>query len=364
VKVALLIHTFTPVGGAERACLGLSRALLARGHEVHVYARQITPLPGLIPHPLPAHGLFEDTAFARESRRLLERETFDIIHSFTRTLYHDILRLGGGIHKEFLAQIAGSYGALRRFWQAVRPKERAQLRLEREGLAPGAYRKIVAVSRRVKDEARRHYGIPEGDIEVIYNGVDAGEFKPSAEARSLIRNQLGLGDADYMLLFCGTGFRRKGLDLAIAAIDRVPSARLVVAGEGRARPHPRVLYLGRRTDVSHLYAACDVFLLPTLYDPFPNAALEAMASGVPVIVSRIAGVSEIIEGDSVVVDEPRDIERLSGAIRELEDPKLRRPMGEAARLKALQFPLERVVEANLALYDQVRKAKSPDGRSP
>jgi UDP-glucose:(heptosyl)LPS alpha-1,3-glucosyltransferase len=209
----------------------------------------------------------------------------------------------------------------------------------------------------VKDEAVRHYGVPAEKIAVIPNGVDGAEFKPAAEARGLIRNQLGLAEGDYTLLFCGTGFRRKGLDYAVAAVDRVPSARLVVAGEGRARSHPRVLHLGRRTDVAHLYAAADAFILPTLYDPFPNAALEAMASGIPVIVSRVAGVSEIIEGDSLVVEEASDVAALAEAVRRLEDPAVRKPMGEAARRKALQYTPERVLEANLRVYDEVLRLK-------
>ena len=100
--------------------------------------------------------------------------------------------------------------------------------------------------------------------------------------------------------------------------------------------------LGRRTDVAHLYAAADAFILPTLYDPFPNATLEAMASGIPVIVSRVAGVAEIIDGDSLVVEEPWNIEELAGAVpRKLEDPAVRKPMGEAARAKALTRPIAR-----------------------
>jgi UDP-glucose:(heptosyl)LPS alpha-1,3-glucosyltransferase len=358
MKVALVIEKFSPAGGAERACGSLAAGLVARGHEVHVFATQIAPMPGVTPHPVPREGLLRHQSFGYQSRKLLEKETFDVIHSFTRTSFQDVLRLGGGIHKEYLARTDVAYSALGRFWRRLRSKERWELTIEEESLAPASYRKVVAVSRRVKEETTRHYGVPAEKIEVIYNGVDASQFKPSDEARSLIRNQLGLGEEDYTLLFVGTGFRRKGLDYAVAAIDRVPSARLVVAGEGKARPHPRVLHLGRRTDVNHLYAAADAFILPTLYDPFPNATLEAMASGLPIIVSRVAGVSEIIDGDSIVVDEATDVEVLAAAVKRLEDPAIRKPMGAAARQKALQFPLDRVVGENVKLYEEVRRLKT------
>ena len=350
MRVALVIERFGRSGGAEKACANLANGLVARGHEVHVFAREIDPAPGITPHPVASRGLFRLRAFARESRRLLEAERFDIIHSFTRTACQDILRLGGGIHREYLAQTDPEYSALGRLWRRLRPKERVELALETESLAPGAYRKVVAVSRRVRDEAVRHYGVRPEDVEVIYNGVDEAHVRTPVRTRMDVRTELGLREKEYVLIFCGSGFRRKGLDYAIAAVDAVPGAKLLVAGEGRGRPHSRVAWLGHRADVGRLYAAADVLILPTLYDPFPNVCLEAMAAGLPVIVSRIAGVSEVIDGDSLVVEDPRDVKALAEAVRKLEDPSVRRPMGDAARLKARQFTPERNVEENLRLY--------------
>ena len=357
MKVALVIEKFSPSGGAERQCVNFARFLVARGHDIHVFARNIQPGNGYTAHPVSAEGLFRHQSFDAQSRKLLEKETFDIIQSFTRTAYQDILRLGGGTHREYLKQTDAAYSPLGRLWRKLRPKERLELDLERAGFAPHASKKIVAVSQRVKEEVLRHYDVPAEKVAVIHNGVDSNEFKPSAEARRLIRNQIGLEDSDYTLLFVGSGFRRKGLESAIRAVDRVPSARLVVVGEGNAPAHPRVLMLGRRTDVSHLYAAADAFIFPTLYDPFPNAVIEAMASGLPVIVSRIAGVSEIITDDSIVIENPRDVDELAAAVRKLEDPAVRKAMGEAARRKAQEHPLERGYAEYLKLYEELLAQK-------
>ena len=352
MRAALVIRKFSPAGGAEKACAHLARGLLARGHEVHVVAESIAPMPGVVAHRVPPEGVFRHQSFAAQSRALLEKESFDVVQSFTRTSRQDILRLGGGVHREYLDQTDRAYSALGRWWRRLRAKERWELTLEQESFAPSSFRRIISVSQRVKDETARHYGVPPEKIDVVWNGVDGNEFKPSEEARRLIRNQIGVDDDAYLLLFVGSGFRRKGLDYAVAAVDRVPSARLLVAGEGRARKHPRVLHLGRRTDVGHLYAAADAMILPTLYDPFPNATLEAMASGIPIIVSRIAGTSEIIDGDSIVVERPWDVDELAAAVKRLEDPQVRRPMGEAARRKALQHPIERVVDETLRVWNR------------
>lgn len=363
MKVALVIEKFSPAGGVERQAAYMAKGLLARGHEVHVFARQIATMAGVVPHKVPPEGLFMGQTFPPQVRKLIGEQPFDIIHSFSRTDHQDILRLGGGTHREYLIRTDPAYNPLARFWRSLQPKEKLQLTLEANSFHPGASKKIVAVSHRVKEETIRHYKVPAEKIVVIHNAVDGNEFKPSAEARGLIRNQLGLADADYMLLFVGSGFRRKGLEYAIRAVDRVPAAKLVVAGEGRATAHPRVLMLGRRTDVSHLYAAADAFIFPTLYDPFPNAVLEAMASGIPAIVSRVAGVSEVIDGDSIVVEDPMNIDELAAAVKRLEDPAVRKPMGEAARRKALARPLETVMEENLKLYDEVIAMKRAAGTS-
>ena len=225
--------------------------------------------------------------------------------------------------------------------------------LEQAGFHSDASKVIVAVSKRVKEETIRHYKVAEEKIRVIYNGVDTAGFKPNPELRAQTRDQLGLSNDDFALLFCGTGFRRKGLAYAVAAVDKVPSAKLIVVGDGKPIPHPRVTYLGRQKDVASYYAATDALILPTLYDPFPNVCMEAMASGLPIIISRVAGPSEVAGNAGIVVENPTDIEELAGAVRRLEDASLRNTMGEAALKIASKFTLDRNMEENLKLYEEI-----------
>jgi hypothetical protein len=144
MRIALVIEKFSPAGGAERACSYLARGLVARGHEVHVFATRIEPAPGITAHTLEADS---HASFAAASREALAKEPFDVIQSFTRTPRQDVLRLGGGIHQEYLARTDVVYSALGRWWRRVRPKERTELRLEAESLRPDASKRIIAVSK-------------------------------------------------------------------------------------------------------------------------------------------------------------------------------------------------------------------------
>src|SRR5207244_10475635 len=129
--------------------------------------------------------------------------------------------------------------------------------------------------------------------------------------------QLRIGVDEIGVLFLGSGWERKGLRFAVAAIEK-QRMRLLVAGRGNTRKYrsSRVTFLGEIENVRLPLAAADIFILPTIYDPFSNASLEAMAAGLPVITTRANGCSEIIElkVHGSVVDRPDDVNALSDAL--------------------------------------------------
>jgi UDP-glucose:(heptosyl)LPS alpha-1,3-glucosyltransferase len=221
---------------------------------------------------------------------------------------------------------------------------------------------------------KRYFGVPDEALTVITNGVDIRRFTPEMrqERRREERGQLGLDAHELAVLFAGTGFERKGLRYAVEAAGLVAKdapVRLLVAGRGPAGPYARlarrmgvedrVNFLGETGDIEALYAAADVFVLPTLYDPFPNACLEAMACGVPVVTTRITGVAEIIDPgvDSFVVESGDAVLDLAAALRALLDPSRREAVGIAARRKAEQHSFEANLDRNLALYEEVLALK-------
>jgi UDP-glucose:(heptosyl)LPS alpha-1,3-glucosyltransferase len=200
-------------------------------------------------------------------------------------------------------------------------------------------------------------------VHVIHNGVPV--LAAERGAREKVRAELGFGPADFLVLFAGSGWDRKGLRHAIAAVNglKIP-ATLLVAGRGEQGGLPassRVKVLGPlpADRMRATFAAADVFVLPTLYDPFSNASIEALAAGLPVITTTANGFAEIlergVEGDVV---EPGDLTALKSAIESWADPKRR----EGIRARLIEKAGQHSVEQNLArTIEVITAAVTPEG---
>jgi UDP-glucose:(heptosyl)LPS alpha-1,3-glucosyltransferase len=224
--------------------------------------------------------------------------------------------------------------------------------------------KIICNSRMVAEEFRSYYGVEESRLEVIYNGVDTDRFHPGLASayRSQTRAALGIAEAQPLLLFVGNGFERKGVKSLLEALRHMAhdEAHLLVVGEDRQRLammrlsdswglQKRVHFTGARSDVERYYAAADAFVLPSIYDPCPNTVLEALACGLPCLVSDRCGAKEwVMEGINGYVTSPTDIDELSLRLDDLcsSAPGMRK----AARLSAEHLTLEAMSENLVNLY--------------
>jgi glycosyltransferase involved in cell wall biosynthesis len=177
---------------------------------------------------------------------------------------------------------------------------------ERLYYRPGRVRVLVGVSRGVTAEIRRYLPAIAGHLVTVPNGVDTTVFRPSRDERERQRNRNLLlpGDEPNVALFVGSEWEGKGLLPAIEAIARLRSWRLVVVGDGdvpRFQAHAerlgagkRVHFLGRRIDTGSFFRAADAFILPSRYETFSLVTFEAAASGLPLLVTRVSGVEEIL----------------------------------------------------------------------
>jgi len=382
MRLALVHLRHAKSGGTERYLDRLARHLCAAGHEVEVVCRSHAEAPHprvrfRVLRPLGLGGTWRLWSFARAVERHVERERYDLVVGLGRTWTQDVLRLGGGCQRTYLELAHRStLTARKRLLGGGAWKHALAVKIEERALGPGSRAHVIVNSHMVRRDVQRRYALDEGRLSVIHNGVDLERFHPRLRATrgAALRAELGLGPGDCVWLFLGSGYARKGLDLALEAFaERAPARaelRLVVAGfdsaqaayEQRARAlglDSRVRFLGGRLDAEALYAACDAYLLPTRYDPFANSTLEALASGLPVVTSTTNGGAELIEPgvEGAVVELGQGVGALAAALETWSEPERREAGGRAARLRAEAHGEGSKFEAAEALFARLAEQR-------
>lgn len=389
MKVALVHLRHAATGGTERYLNHLASHLAEAGHDVAIVCRRHAQAP----HPAvrfavlrsPAIGAsWRLWAFARDVEAHVRSEDYDVVLGLGKTWTHDVLRMGGGLHATYLALAhEETRTPLERLLGLDRLKHRLALAIERRALAPGAAARVIVNAEMVRRDLLARHALPPERVVVIQNGVDLERFHPRLRAArgEELRRALGIGAHERAILFLGTGYARKGLDVLLEAFPRVararPEARLVVVGhdsrraryEARARAlgiAERTRFLGGRGDAEACYAAADLYALPTRYDPFANATLEALASGLPVVTTPANGGGELLSEDlgrragRVVEAGP---EPLAAALQELL-PAGRSPCA-AARALAERHSIESKMALTTALLEAVAAERAGSGaRAP
>lgn len=373
MKIALIRQRYNAYGGAERFIERAAAALQAGGSiSLSLIARQWKGGQGmaqLVPcNPFYLGRTWRDWSFARAACREVARGQYDLVQSHERIACCDIFRAGDGVHAQWLANRERVLGAAGRLAQRASPWHRYTLAAERRLFSSPKLKAVICNSRMVAGEVQARFGLASEKLQVIYNGVDLAQFHPGSrvEAGRAVRANLGVPEDSMMFLLVGSGFERKGVPQLLRSFARMDKgarsrACLVVVGQDRkaAAMHAlarqlgiaeRVHFPGPQRDIAAWYAAADSFVLPALYDPFPNAVLEAMACGLPVITSTQCGAAELLEpGRTGWSCDALDVGALAGHMSALE-PAQARCMGEEARGLAERFPMESTAEQLTGLY--------------
>jgi UDP-glucose:(heptosyl)LPS alpha-1,3-glucosyltransferase len=368
LKLAIVRQRYTPYGGAERFIARALPALERAGTEVTLIARGARGWGArrlLQVNPFHLGNLWRDASFARAARKAWRREGFDLVQSHERIPGCDVYRAGDGVHRRWLEirRASGSLGE--RLGIALNPYHWYVCRAEREMFEHPRLRAVVCNSAMVREEVRRAFRIDPGKLHLIYSGVDLEHFHPRLREslRGATRAKLGCSPRDTVFLYVGSGFSRKGLGAAIDALAACPteSFRLAVVGRDRKQPRfeaqarragvaGRVTFLGALEDVRPLYAAADCFILPSRYDPFPNTALEALAMGLPSIVSVRTGAAEILDSGGGWVCQPDDPAGLARLMQEADRALSAGEMARKARATAERFGMDAMAQKLVALY--------------
>jgi UDP-glucose:(heptosyl)LPS alpha-1,3-glucosyltransferase len=362
MKIGLVRRGYSDSGGAEKYLLRLAMALARAGHDLALLSDVAWPEQALKEHELRIRQAVinarDPWAFANAVRSRLQREPCDQVLSLERIFACDVYRAGDGVHAGWLQRRARYEPKWKSAFRWLNRKHARILALERSLFSGGAKR-VIANSQLVKRDIVQHFRFPEDRIDVVYNGLPAQPIEPGA--RATVRKELRIDPEEYVAIFVGSGWERKGLRFAVEAVRQLgeDAPLLLVAGrgdEGSLPKSPRVRFLGPRADVHRLLAASDVFVLPTIYDPFSNASLEALAAGLPVITTRANGFSEIInrdvEGD--LLPRPDDIEALMFSLCAWGDPARREMVRPRLLAKAAEYSIERNVAETLAVLERAR----------
>ncbi len=301
--------------------------------------------------------------FATVACERLARESDALVQSHERIPCCDIFRAGDGVHAAFIEHRKRGMSSLAGAALSLHPFHRSVIELEREMFASTRLRAVIANSQMVADEIARHFNFSRDKIHLVANGIDLARFHPVARAhlRASTRRELGTDEQQPVALFVGSGFKRKGLDASIAALSKCDgSPELWVVGHDR---HPsaykrlaerggvKLRIIGPVNDPLPFYAGADILLLPSIYDPFPSTAIEALACGLPVVTSTSCGAKEAVgKLDPGLVRDAYDVAGLADAVTRAlalaADPKT----VDRARTIANEYDMNAMIGRLLQLY--------------
>jgi UDP-glucose:(heptosyl)LPS alpha-1,3-glucosyltransferase len=362
-NIAFVRRGYSPTGGAEAYLKRLAHGIVEAGHKVQLISANDWPDDQWPFGPITRLRAESVVGFADELEQLRPQLGCDVLLSLERIWSCDVYRAGDGVHRAWLARRRKFELPLKQFVRTLNRKHRDLLHLEESLFASRKAGRVIVASQMVKDEIVDLYGYPAHRIDIVHNGVPLDKFRFDSELRQESREDLKLKPDQIALLFAGSGWERKGLLFAVQAMAlcKNKKMRLLVAGRGNAalyrtkhlrfwREEP-VRFLGEVADLVRVYAASDIFILPTIYDPFSNASLEALACGLPVITTRSNGFSEIIQHNvhGSIVDHAGDLIGLRDAIRFWSDPPRRAAARSANIGRASQFGISKNVEQTMAI---------------
>ncbi len=363
-------------GGVERILYECAHFLASRDHDVTVFANDwdADNHPHIKYQFVPMRqrpGFMRPQSYFRNFTRLAASNAHDVLST------HGCVCPVGGVHwvqslhrawleqcRKFRAPLSST-----RLKQRLNPLHPVLLKLEARHFANCDYRKVIATTEVVRADLNRFYGVPVDDVVLVPNGFQPGEFNPERRSmrRSEMRSALGLQPNEIALLFVGNELDRKGYGTVLAALSHMKrnNVRLLVVGRYREADAHRaaerlgvadqVMLCGATTDVAGYHAACDLFVLPTQYEAFCLAILEALGSGLPVVTTGVPGARDTIqEGvNGELLDDQLDSVQLAAILETVLAPsELERLSAQApGTVSQFQWPavLERY-EQTLMLY--------------
>ena len=372
LNIALIRASYNPFGGAEKFVASAVDALADTGAKLTIITRkwpQDARNTGVYKHiinPKYFTSVGRQRSFAHGVAQHLATANYDLVQSHERIVGCDVYRAGDGVHAIWLQHRARTQSAFARAGVKFNPLHRYLLATEKAMFESPKLQRVICNSDMVRQEILARFNIPAEKLALIYSGVDTAKYSPALGVQhcASLRKTLKIPEDARVCLLVGSGFARKGVRALLQALAKLPANFYgVVVGVDKQHAlyerlsHElqiahRVRFVGGVDDVRPYYGAADLLVLPTLYDPFPNVCLEAMASGLPVITSTTSGAAELIDAGEngyvcAALDSATLAQQIESCAGRLADAQR---MGEAARETVAPFTLDAMAAQYVALY--------------
>lgn len=300
--------------------------------------------------------------------RIKQNPSIDVLQAHERLPGCDIFRAGDGVHRAWLTRLQREGGWFSNYFLNLDPYHKLVCKNEME-MARDPNTVFVANSPLTQREIQEFLGVPDHRVFTIPNSIDVhkwGSISRTEASRVKAKKELSLDPEKPCVLFVGSGFNRKGLAPLIRAIGMSYDLQLLVLGADRSANRfkaiaqrlaaGRVFFAGESSPFGLPLTAADVFCLPSLYDSFPNASLEAIAAAVPAIVTRDTGLADFISTGGGGTICTRDPESILASIRYCLANN--HNLSKEAHSLAQTFSHDRLARKWIDLYDRVAEAKA------
>ena len=372
-NIAVVIPKYGLVGGAEQFASELTgRLVSSTGYNFHVYANRWQKSAAPITFHQSSINSFPKflttPSFAYFVGRKINHCNFSLVHSHERIFTADIFTMHGIPHRYWIHNIRRKQMSL---------FDSATALVEKKLVYEGNCKKFVAVSNMTKDIFLQEYNINPDKVSVINPGIDLNDYarQNKNSVRNSVRNELGINISDPVIIFASMNFEIKGLDDILFSLAKLKAQnrkfKLIVAGKGNIKKYVKlakqaqiisdVIFTGpvSREKLIRIYLAGDLYIMLSKFDTFGMVVLEAMAAGLPVVISSNVGAKDIVKEDKngFIVGNTSDIDYIAAKIALLLDENIRRRMSDAASQTAAQNTWDNVTKKYAAIYENILAEK-------
>lgn len=368
MKLAFCLFKYHPFGGLGRDFLRIAQLCQKQGHTIDVYLiKSYGEMPaGFNVYEIPVFGISNHRrckSFAKRVQKYLKNIKYDLVIGFNRMPGLDLYYAADICYQ---TSAKAEHGWLYRLTN----RYRSYVALEKTVFSPEVKTKILAISPQEKDNYKKCYQTTDDRFYDIPPGITPDRYRPeNAEAiRTKLRRELNIADDQFLLLMVGSNFKLKGVDRSLLALAALPTSlrektHLFVLGEGKQAPYLRMAkrlkissqfkFLGTRNDVLNFMIAADLLLHPSYKENTGNVLTEALAAGLPILVTQNCGYAFHIKQAQagLVVDLPYRQDDMNRKLQQMLDSNELKNWGQHALAYVKKMNLQGLHETVVSIVE-------------